>query len=80
MNWPEGYACTTCGQHHAGVPFSFAADFPDPYANLSIEERDARATIGSEQCILDSQSSLGRARFSKPSLTTSNSHSQTLIN
>jgi hypothetical protein len=56
MNWPEGYTCRTCSQHHTGVPFSFAADFPDPYANLSKEERDSRATIGSDQCILDSQS------------------------
>jgi hypothetical protein len=55
MNWPEGYTCRTCGQYHGGIPFSFAADFPDPYANLSKEDRDARATIGSDQCILDSQ-------------------------
>jgi hypothetical protein len=56
MNWPEGYTCRTCSQYHTGVPFSFAADFPDPYANLSKDERDLRATIGSDQCILDSQS------------------------
>src|SRR2546428_1587996 len=55
MNWPEGYTCRTCGQYHTGVPFSFAADFPDQYANLSKEERDSRATIGSDQCIVDSQ-------------------------
>jgi hypothetical protein len=55
MNWPEGYTCRTCSQYHTGVPFSFAADFPDPYANLSKEERDTRATIGSDQCILDSK-------------------------
>jgi len=46
MNWPERYTCRTCGQYHTGVPFSFAADFPDQYANLSKEERDSRATIG----------------------------------
>ena len=55
MNWPEGYTCETCGQYHTGVAFSFAAGFPDPYANLPKEERDARATIGSDQCILDAQ-------------------------
>jgi len=55
MNWPEEYTCRTCGQHHSGVAFSFAADYPDPFANLSKEERDSRATIGSDQCILDSQ-------------------------
>ena len=32
---------------------SFAADFPDTYAKLKREERDTRAVIGSDQCIID---------------------------
>jgi hypothetical protein len=52
---PETYTCATCGQTHAGLPLSFAADFPDPYANLNPDERDARAVIGSDQCIIDQQ-------------------------
>lgn len=32
---------------------SFAADYPDPYANLSIDARDARAVVGTDQCIID---------------------------
>lgn len=32
---------------------SFAAEFPDQYANMSREERDARAIVGSDQCIID---------------------------
>ena len=55
VNWPEGYTCRTCGQYHTGVPFSFAADFPDAYAHISREERDSRAVIGSDQCMVDSQ-------------------------
>jgi hypothetical protein len=54
MNQPNAYTCRTCGQPHADF-FSFAAGFPDMYANLSIEERDARAIIGSDQCIVDSK-------------------------
>jgi hypothetical protein len=34
---------------------SFAADFPDLYANMNSDERDARAVIGSDQCIVDQQ-------------------------
>jgi hypothetical protein len=34
---------------------SFAADFPDMYANMKREERDARALIGSDQCVIDQQ-------------------------
>lgn len=49
MSW----ICSTCGQRHDDIPFSFAADFPDNYANLNADEREARALIGSDQCILD---------------------------
>jgi hypothetical protein len=34
---------------------SFAAEFPDQYANLTREDRDARAVISSDQCIIDQQ-------------------------
>jgi hypothetical protein len=37
------------------MPMSFAADFPDMYANMKREERDARALIGSDQCVIDQQ-------------------------
>jgi hypothetical protein len=35
------------------MPFSFAAAFPDNYANMTAEERDDRASISSDQCIID---------------------------
>jgi len=34
---------------------SFAADFPDMGANMKREERDTRALIGSDQCVIDPQ-------------------------
>jgi hypothetical protein len=34
---------------------SFAAEFPDMYANIKEEERDTRALIGSDQCVIDRQ-------------------------
>lgn len=34
---------------------SFAAEFPDRYANMKRDERDARAVVGSDQCIIDQQ-------------------------
>jgi hypothetical protein len=51
----ESYKCKTCGKVHEGMPLSFAADFPDMYANLKREERDARTLIGSDQCIIDQE-------------------------
>ncbi|SEG01227.1 hypothetical protein SAMN05421819_1680 [Bryocella elongata] len=47
------WICSTCGQNHEDVPLSFAADFPDNFANMSADERDARALITSDQCIID---------------------------
>jgi hypothetical protein len=34
---------------------SFAAEFPDQYANMGREDRDARAVISSDQCIIDQE-------------------------
>lgn len=36
-------------------PLKFAADFPDTYANLSRDDRDNRALISSDQCIIDQE-------------------------
>jgi hypothetical protein len=47
------YTCTTCGKVHNDLPRSFAAEFPDMYANMKREERDVRTVIGSDQCIID---------------------------
>jgi hypothetical protein len=49
----EEYVCSSCGAKHPSTPFSFAADFPDRYANLSREDRDARSVIGTDQCVID---------------------------
>jgi hypothetical protein len=51
----QTYECRTCGKAHAGIPFSFAADYPDPFANLTPEERENRALISSDQCIIDQE-------------------------
>ncbi|HVN94102.1 MAG TPA: DUF2199 domain-containing protein [Terracidiphilus sp.] len=49
----RGFVCRTCGQSHIELPFSFAADFPDMYASMAKPDRDARALISSDQCIID---------------------------
>jgi hypothetical protein len=51
---PAPHTCvTTCGQSHEAIDFSFAADFPDPYANLSADARDTRAILVTDHCIID---------------------------
>ena len=49
------FVCRTCGQSHQEVPLSFAADFPDKYANMSESDRGTRALISSDQCIIDEE-------------------------
>lgn len=51
----ESLKCTTCGKVHQNLPRSFAADSPDMYASMNREERDVRAIIGSDQCVVDRQ-------------------------
>jgi hypothetical protein len=47
------FICNVCHETHAGIPLSFAVDFPDMYANMSEPEREARALISSDQCVVD---------------------------
>jgi|GEM_PF-4188272 len=48
MSW----TCATCGKNHEDVPLSFAADYFDNYANMSVDEREQRAIAGSDQCVI----------------------------
>src|SRR5579864_1473742 len=52
---PDGYFCATCQQFHSGLPISYGADFPDSYLSLNEKEREQRALIGSDQCIIDEE-------------------------
>ena len=47
------WKCTVCGKPHEETPASFAADFPDMYANMNREDRETRAVIGTDQCVID---------------------------
>ena len=47
------WRCATCGKSHSDAPLSFAAEFPDVYANLKSDDRDLRTVIGTDQCIVD---------------------------
>ena len=66
----KSFVCSSCGRAHAGVPLSFAADYPDPYANLAPDERDTRAIAGSDQCIIDQREFYIRGCLELPILGT----------
>jgi hypothetical protein len=62
------YICHQCGLSHEDIPLSFAADFPDQYANMSSEDRDNRSIIGSDQCIINSEAFYVRGLLEIPIL------------
>jgi hypothetical protein len=47
--------CSGCGQEHGALPFSLSADYPDAYVGLTDDERKTRASLSSEQCIIDQE-------------------------
>jgi hypothetical protein len=49
---------------------SFAADFPDQYANMSSDDRENRCVIGSDQCVIDQQTFYVRGLLEIPVLQT----------
>lgn len=51
----ENWKCAVCGKAHEGLPMSFAADFPDMYANMTRQEREIHAIAGSDQVVIDQQ-------------------------
>jgi hypothetical protein len=51
----DGYFCKTCAKFHSGLPASYAADSPDSYAWLKEPERERRARLSSDQCIIDDE-------------------------
>lgn len=49
----QQYKCSTCGEFHDGLPLSYGADAPAMWYGLQPEERELRAVLSSDQCIVD---------------------------
>ena len=49
----QGYTCKTCGEFHSGLPFSYGAEAPAIWFGLPENERDSRALLSSDQCVID---------------------------
>jgi hypothetical protein len=67
----NSFLCSSCGLEHTGLPLSFAADYPDRYANLDREARELRAIAGSDQCIIDQEEFYIRGCLEIPIIGTS---------
>jgi hypothetical protein len=49
------YVCTTCGQRHDGPPLSYGAIAPAAWYAIPGRERESRAVMSSDQCVIDDQ-------------------------
>lgn len=51
----QGYQCSTCGEYHSGLPFSYGSPAPAPYFDIPESERDTRVLLSSDQCVIDNE-------------------------
>jgi hypothetical protein len=51
----HGYVCRSCGQYHEGLPLSYGAEAPALWYLLPEAERQQRAELSSDLCVIDEQ-------------------------
>jgi hypothetical protein len=49
----KGYTCSTCGEFHAGLAFSYGSPAPALWFEIPENERPKRALLSSDQCVID---------------------------
>ncbi|MEC6743092.1 DUF2199 domain-containing protein [Pseudomonas sp. SD17-1] len=49
----QGFHCATCGEYHDELPTTFGAPAPAAWYDLPQAEREQRAPLSSDQCIID---------------------------
>lgn len=51
----QGYVCRSCGHYHEDLPLSYGAEAPALWYTLPESERNQRAELSSDQCVIDEQ-------------------------
>ena len=51
----EGFKCSCCGEIHEGLPLDYGAKAPDYYLDIPPEEREKRAHLTEDVCIVDNE-------------------------
>jgi hypothetical protein len=49
----KGFLCSRCGQYHDELPMSYGAQTPAIWFSIPEQEREGRAELSSDQCIID---------------------------
>lgn len=51
----QQYQCRSCGQIHNGPPLSYGTEAPALWCTLSEKDRNRRAVLSSDQCIINNE-------------------------
>ena len=51
----NGYTCSNCGEIHEGLPFSYGTHAPALWFEIPEDEREHRALLSSDQCVIDEE-------------------------
>jgi len=50
-----GFHCATCGSYHEELPLVLGARAPAAWEAIPAAEREARAQLSSDQCVIDDE-------------------------
>ena len=68
MQRTETFRCSVCGEEHPGPPLVYDTDAPAYWYGLPPEEREERAELTSDQCVIDGQHFFLRGNLEIPIL------------
>jgi hypothetical protein len=70
-----GYHCQTCGKFHEGLPFDYGYDAPYYWHTIPEDEREKRARLTSDFCVIEDRDFFVRGRLPIPVI----GHEQNLV-
>jgi hypothetical protein len=59
------FTCSTCGRPHEGIP-TFGAEAPSRYYAVPKHEREARCSLGTDDCVIDERAFFVRGSIEIP--------------
>lgn len=62
----NGFICSTCDKFHEGLPLSYGSPFPYSYEIIPPAEREKRAILDEEVCVIDDEMFFVRCRIEIP--------------
>lgn len=51
----NGFNCSCCGSFHEGLPLDYGAKFPQSYLNIPSDEREQKAAVNEDICVIENK-------------------------